>query len=96
MVQAILRGDLLTNETKAQLTDFRPIGGPIPGRPWRTTGYGLGLMIGSMDRTGPVAGHSGSGPFSTCAVYVAGDRAGAAFAASRSEATPERAVARVL
>jgi hypothetical protein len=46
-----------------------PVGGPWPGRPWRSGGYGLGLMIGEGEPPGLYIGHTGAGPGSTAAVY---------------------------
>jgi D-alanyl-D-alanine carboxypeptidase len=70
----LLNGDLLAPASRAALLDRHPIGGPLPGRPWATTGYGLGLMMGTMRRPGmarplEVIGHSAGGPGSVGAVY---------------------------
>jgi D-alanyl-D-alanine carboxypeptidase len=46
----LLDGDLLAPVSRAALLDRHPIGGPLDGRPWMTTGYGLGLMMGAMQR----------------------------------------------
>ncbi|MBN9670238.1 serine hydrolase domain-containing protein [Roseibium aggregatum] len=43
--------------------------GPMEGRPWETSSYGLGLMCGTMPDIGSVVGHSGAGPFSVSALY---------------------------
>jgi CubicO group peptidase (beta-lactamase class C family) len=74
----LLYTDFLEPLSRDALLDQHPIGGAMDGRPWVKTGYGLGLMIGTM-RTGVgrtpirVIGHSGSGPGSVCAVYHAPD-----------------------
>jgi CubicO group peptidase (beta-lactamase class C family) len=47
----------------------RALGGPIPGRPWITPGYGLGVMQGSIDGGYSLCGHTGCGPGSVIAVY---------------------------
>jgi CubicO group peptidase (beta-lactamase class C family) len=70
----LLHGDLLTLASRAAMLDAHPIGGPLPGRPWLTTGYGLGLMMGTMRRPGmaaplQVAGHTAGGPGSVGAIY---------------------------
>lgn len=70
----LLDGDLLSPASRAAMLDRHPIGGAVEGRPWTTTGYGLGLMMGTMMRPGmaeplPVAGHSAGGPGSVGAVY---------------------------
>lgn len=43
--------------------------GAAAGRPWRTHGYGLGLMIGTTSTGAIVLGHTGRGPGSVIAVY---------------------------
>ncbi|WP_238365627.1 serine hydrolase [Mesobacterium pallidum] len=66
-----------------------PLGGALEGRPWTETGYGLGQMIGAVPA--PVRGHSGGGPFSTCAVYHFAEtgRTVATFSTDPSEAGAE-------
>ncbi|HET8729138.1 MAG TPA: serine hydrolase domain-containing protein [Alphaproteobacteria bacterium] len=94
----ILGGHLITPACRAALLDRHPIGGPVAGRPWLTTGYGLGLMMGTMQRpgmTGPleVAGHSAGGPGSVGAVYHGVSdgrgRTAAVFAAGSDEGIAE-------
>ena len=96
-VDAALGGDLLSAQSRAALTARRPLDAVVPGRPWTRTGYGLGLMSGAMGAAGPAAGHSGRGPFSTCAVYrfTRIGRTVAAFSRAATEAVPERAAGRV-
>lgn len=67
-----------------------PLGGAIPGRPWTVTGYAEGQMFGRME-SGPARGHSGCGPFSTCAVYHFPDsgRTVATFTPGADEAPAE-------
>ena len=65
----LLDGDLLPSELLAEMQATHPVGGAIPGRPWRTAGYGLGLMIGQGEPAGGYVGHTGGGPGSTSAVY---------------------------
>ncbi|MGE3295233.1 MAG: serine hydrolase domain-containing protein [Geminicoccaceae bacterium] len=92
----LLGGGLLTAASLAAMLERHPLGGPIPDRPWRSTGYGLGLMIGTMARRGlarsvEVAGHSAGGPGSVGAVYRA-MRSGctaAVFAAGTGEGAVE-------
>jgi D-alanyl-D-alanine carboxypeptidase len=45
------------------------IGGAITGRPWKKTGYGLGLMIGEMEKAGLAYGHSGASHESVSSLY---------------------------
>ena len=95
LVAGILDGPLLDPSARAAMQAARPLGGPIPGRPWATTGYGLGLMIGTGPGGIAFTGHSGAGPGGCCAVYRVG-QAGpvvAAFTADASEASAEWAVA---
>jgi CubicO group peptidase (beta-lactamase class C family) len=66
----LMSGDVLPREILSEMTTPHLLGDePLPDRPWRTTGYGLGLMIGSMEHVGLAIGHSGGGPGSVCAVY---------------------------
>ncbi len=95
----LLLGDLLPPELLNEMTRAHPIGGPMPDRPWETTGYGLGLMIGQMRPAGLAVGHSGAGPGSVSAVYHFGDRPRpctvAAFAAGADEGVTEHEAARL-
>jgi CubicO group peptidase (beta-lactamase class C family) len=63
LLHALFEGALLAPETLDQMLIKRPLGGPIPGRPWATCGYALGLMYGDVDGVGRSVGHSGAGPF---------------------------------
>lgn len=67
----LLNGDLLPQDLLTEMRTPHPLGGPLEGRPWKTTGYGLGLMIGTFETDLPVMGHTGGGPGSTIAVYQA-------------------------
>ena len=85
----LLSGELLAPALLAAMLRPHPLDGPLPERPWQTTGYGLGLMLGTMLRPGmprpvEVAGHSAGGPGSCGAVYRVGDAGTAA-----SEGTAE-------
>jgi hypothetical protein len=98
-----LTGKFLLPASRAALLAHHPIGGGIPGRPWRTTGYGLGLAIGTMQRDGMsqpirVFGHSAAGPGSVGAVYhdPEGCRTVAAFATGADEGVAEDEVLRRL
>ncbi|HZH26125.1 MAG TPA: serine hydrolase domain-containing protein [Azospirillaceae bacterium] len=102
----LLTGGLLSPASRAALLDRYPIGGAVAGRPWRTAGYGLGLMMGAMQGPGmakplEVVGHSAGGPGSVGAVYhTSGDggcRTAAVFAAAgRSEGVAEYEALRLL
>ncbi len=71
------------------------LGGPIPGRPWATPGYGLGLMIGETNSGHRLVGHTGGGPGSVIAVYqcVHGDQVAtcAVFSEGHDEGAVESA-----
>ena len=66
------RGFLSAKSARA-MRQVYALGDEVPGRPWRKTGYGLGLMIGTMVSGGQVYGHSGGGPGSTSALYCFAD-----------------------
>ena len=95
----LMSGDVLPPELLIEMTTCHPTGGRLPGRPWETTGYGLGLMIGRMRSAGIAMGHSGAGPGSVNAVYHFGDRTSpctvAAFAQGDDEGVTEHEVARL-
>jgi D-alanyl-D-alanine carboxypeptidase len=74
----LLAGDLLPPDLLTGMRDGHAVGGVIPGRPWKTASYGLGLMIGQGEPPGVYVGHTGGGPGSTSAVYqLAGGPGGA-------------------
>ncbi len=93
-------GNSISLSSWSELTTAITVGGPVPGRPWRTAAYGLGVMCGEMEGVGSVIGHSGNGGFSVCAIYSAmrdGRRLTAAcFSGHDDEAIPEWAVQRLL
>jgi hypothetical protein len=82
----------LTKHHRAQPLFVQCLGGPIPGRPWITPGYGLGLMQGSIDGGHSLAGHSGCGPGSVMAVYRIGDGGASACCAAFEVDATEGAV----
>jgi CubicO group peptidase (beta-lactamase class C family) len=91
----LMAGTLLPSALVALMVKPHRLGGPVPDRPWAEPGYGLGLMCG-LDRTGSrVAGHTGGGPGSVCAMYhrVRSDppRTAATFCAGDDVGTVERA-----
>ena len=97
----LLHGDFLSAASRQAMLDCYAIGGAIPGRPWATTGYGLGLMMGTAQPPGLaepiwIVGHSAGGPGSVGAVY---QRIGegpcctvAVFTSDSDEGRPERDV----
>ena len=66
-------GVFLSPDSALAMRRAHEIGGPIAGRPWQRTGYGLGLMMGTMDRSGSVYGHSGASHESVCVLYCFAD-----------------------
>jgi len=99
-LHSLMSGDVLPPELLSEMTTRHPIGeGSLPGRPWETTGYGLGLMIGRMASAGVAIGHSGGGPGSVSAVYHFSDRPTpctvAAFATGDQEGATEYEVVRL-
>ena len=64
----LLSGRPLPPGLLAAMRDAHPVDGTDPGRPWRTTNYGLGLMIGEGELPGTYVGHTGGGPGRTAAV----------------------------
>lgn len=92
----LLCADLLCAGLLKEMQTARTLGGPIPGRPWVTPGYGLGLMHGSIDGGYSLSGHTGCGPGSVIAVYriCDGDASAccAAFEADASEGAVEALV----
>ena len=100
LLDGLFGGDVLRPATRALLLDATALGGALPGRPWRSAAYGLGVMCGEMADVGRVAGHSGSGPFSVSAAYRVeapdGPRTACAFARGDREARAEWAVQALL
>ena len=98
-VHRLMSGAILPVPLLAEMRARHPIGGPLQGRPWQSTGYGLGLMIGEMASAGPAAGHSGGGPGSVSAVYHFAERRApctvAAFTQAEDEAVAEFEAARL-
>jgi D-alanyl-D-alanine carboxypeptidase len=99
-LHGLMSGDVLPPELLTEMTTRHAIGDrSLPGRPWETIGYGLGLMIGRMASAGIAIGHSGAGPESVSAVYHFGDRPSpctiAAFASGDEEGAAEKEVARL-
>src|SRR5262249_29941844 len=59
----LLRGDLLRGDLNAVMQERRALDVPLEGRPWRSAGYGLGLMMVGADNVGRAMGHSGQRRF---------------------------------
>ncbi|WP_214347691.1 serine hydrolase domain-containing protein [Pseudomonas congelans] len=88
----LLSTELLCAGLLQEMQTARALGGPIPGRPWITPGYGLGLMQGSIDGGYSLSGHTGCGPGSVIAVYRIGDSDVSACCAAFEVDTTEGAV----
>lgn len=65
----LLAGRLLPDSLLREMRAARTLGGAIPGRPWISPGYALGLMQGEVDMGVTLWGHTGVGPGSVLAVY---------------------------
>ncbi|MGO4570853.1 serine hydrolase domain-containing protein [Microvirga sp. 2TAF3] len=70
LLDRLMTEDLLPSVLREEMLAPFVLAGPIPERPWKVPGYGLGVMRGEAPH-GPVAGHTGGGPGSTVAVYHA-------------------------
>jgi len=93
----LLQGDLLPPALQAAMRAPRALGVSLGGgRPWRTAGYGLGLMIDVASSLGLCIGHTGQGPDSVSAAYHFPDldptRTVSAFAPVTDQAIAECAV----
>lgn len=85
----LLAGHLLPDSLLREMQTARPLGGPIPGRPWASPGYALGLMQGAVDGGVTLCGHTGAGPGSVVAVYRCVDGANTASCALFHEGSGE-------
>lgn len=88
--------DLLPTALLQDMQKARIVGGPIPGRPWITPGYGLGVMQGAIAGGYTLCGHTGSGPGSVIAVYRITDGDTAACCAAFEQGGSEGAVEAVV
>lgn len=85
----LLTTEFLSKPLLAAMQDRRALGGDLPNRPWEDTGYGLGLMIGSMKGVGRVVGHSGVGNASVSALYAFLELPGMPIVSAFAEGTDE-------
>jgi CubicO group peptidase (beta-lactamase class C family) len=69
LLDRLLTGDLLGGDLTRAMTTRHPVPGVYPGRPWVSSGYGLGLMTGTVTGGTSITGHTGAGPESVVAVY---------------------------
>lgn len=100
LLDRLLAGSLLTPELLQEMLSPFVLPGPLPGRPWRIPGYGLGTMTGETTLGLKVSGHTGGGPGSTIAIYryLGGSvaRTAAFFRTSEHEAKTEEGAFRLL
>lgn len=69
LLDRLFGGELLPADLLKEMGRVHALPGLVPGRPWLSPGYGLGLMSGEVASGQGVAGHTGGGPGSTIAVY---------------------------
>jgi len=88
----LLGGDFLPSGLLQDMQSARTLGGPIPGRPWISPGYGLGVMQGLIEGGLSLCGHTGCGPGSVIAVYRVCDGDASACCAAFETGASEGAV----
>ena len=95
-MHGLFTGALLPPPLLAADAARHPVEVDLPDRPWRTAGYGLGLMMDIASPHGLCIGHSGQGPDSVAAAYHFPDLdpplTVAAFAPTDDQGIAERAV----
>jgi D-alanyl-D-alanine carboxypeptidase len=95
-MHGIFTGALLPPRLRDQMRHRHPVVAELKDRPWRTAGYGLGLMMDIASPLGLCIGHSGQGPDSVAATYHFPDLdvplTVAAFAPTDDQSIAERAV----
>ena len=96
VMHRLFTGALLPAPLLATMRERYPVETDLTGRPWRTAGYGLGVMIDIASPHGLSIGHSGQGPASVSAAYHFPDLTPpltvAAFAPTDDSGVAERAV----
>ena len=65
----LFTGTLLPAPLRAAMRERHAVQTDLKDRPWRTAGYGLGLMMDIASPHGLCIGHSGQGPESVAAAY---------------------------
>jgi len=92
----LFTGALLPRPMLKAMQERHAVETELAGRPWRTAGYGLGVMIDIVSPQGLCIGHSGQGPASVSAAYHFPDLSPpltvAAFAPTDDQGVAERAV----
>jgi len=69
LLDRLMTGTMLLPDLLEAMCEAHPVGGRIPGRPWKCPGYGLGVMSGVTSSGHRAIGHTGAGPGSVIAVY---------------------------
>jgi len=77
-----LTAPFLSEQALCAMKSPYPLGGSIAGRPWKKAGYGLGLMMGEMEKAGIAYGHSGASHESVSALYCFPELPGSPVVAS--------------
>jgi CubicO group peptidase (beta-lactamase class C family) len=92
----LLTSPLLPAPLRGAMRQRYPVVADLKDRPWKTAGYGLGLMMDIESAHGLCIGHSGQGPDSVSAAYHFPDLdpplTVAAFAPTDDQGIVERAV----
>lgn len=88
-LHALFRGDLLSQDSRTQMTASVAVREAHPG--WRRPAYGLGLMADAESPWGALWGHNGEGPGYRASVFHAPSLGGrpvtaAAMCAAESDA----------
>jgi CubicO group peptidase (beta-lactamase class C family) len=95
-MHGLCAGALLASPQLAAMCERRAVQADLEDRPWRTAGYGLGLMMDAASPHGLCIGHSGQGPDSVAAAYhfpaLDPPLTVAAFAPGDAQGVAERAV----
>jgi CubicO group peptidase (beta-lactamase class C family) len=69
LLDRLLSGGFLPQGLLREMQTTYALGGPIPGRPWLSPSYGLGLMQSEINGNVTLRGHTGCGPSSIVAIY---------------------------
>jgi hypothetical protein len=95
-MHGLFTGTLLPAPLREAMRTRFPVVADLKDRPWKTAGYGLGLMMDIESVHGLCIGHSGQGPDSVSAAYHFPDLdppvTVAAFAPTDDQGIVERAV----
>jgi CubicO group peptidase (beta-lactamase class C family) len=95
-MHGLMTSPLLPAPLHRAMRQRQPVVAELKDRPWRTAGYGLGLMMDILSPHGLCIGHSGQGPDSVAAAYHFPDLERpltvASFAPTDEQGIVERAV----